>query len=82
MMWGYHDGGGWWIVMWMFMFIFWAFIALGVVWVVNSMRRGDRRDVESPEELLARRLASGEIDEQQYRSLRDTLSGRTRPRSS
>ena len=81
MMWGYHDAGGWdggwWIAMWLMMVLFWAFVAAGAVWLFTSVRRNDRRDQfgsEAPEEILARRLAAGDISQEQYRTLRDELS--------
>jgi putative membrane protein len=82
MMWSYHDGGGWWIAVWMCMVVFWAFVGLGAIWVTSNIRHSDRQSTEPPEEILARRLASGEIDEERYRSLRDALSGRGGPSAS
>lgn len=75
----YHWGGsGWW--MWG-MGIFWIFVVVAVVlaalWVARSSRggggagQGSRvsappRD-DSPEEILKRRYARGEIDDEEYR---------------
>jgi uncharacterized membrane protein len=77
---GYHDmDGGWWILMWVSMMAFWVFVVLAALWLVGGVRRRDRDTAESPEELLARRLASGEIDAPRYRALRDELRARHGP---
>jgi uncharacterized membrane protein len=82
MMWDNDGGAGWWIAMWLMMVVFWALVAATVVWVVSSLRSGARRDAETPEATLARRLAAGEIDEAQYRSLRQTLHDTRHPHPS
>ena len=70
---GGHMGGGWWWVMgigWL------VFLAAIVVIVVLLVRRSDDRGASArsgPEDLLAERLARGEIDEDEYRRRRDAL---------
>ena len=77
---GYHDmDGGWWILMWVSMMAFWVFVVLVALWLVGSVRGRGRDAAESPEDLLARRLASGEIDAPQYRALREEIRGRHGP---
>lgn len=82
-MWEYHDGGawGWWLLMSLSMVVFWVLVIVGIVALVNWS--GGKREAdggsgtrETPEQTLARRLASGEIDQEQYRALRDELRGR------
>ena len=68
---GYGDGG-WWIVMWISMAIFWGLLIIGVLTIVNWFGDGGRR-LESPDVTLDRRLAAGEIDQTQYRALREEL---------
>ena len=78
MMWG---DGGWWVFMWMWMAVFWGAVVLGVVWLVRSTagRSGDRPAVE----LLDRRLASGEIEIGEHRTLmRELGDGGLRRRGS
>jgi uncharacterized membrane protein len=73
---GYGDigwSGGWWVVMWVSMVLFWTFIVVLAAWLFSSLRGPDARDRESPENTLARRLASGDIDEATYRRLRDEI---------
>jgi uncharacterized membrane protein len=74
MMWGYADGG-WWIAMMIWMVLFWGIVIAGGAWLISSLTaRRDRE--ESPEDVLARRLAQGEIDREEYRALKDELRGR------
>lgn len=71
---GDHMDGGWWWVMgvgWL------VFLAAVVVIIVLFVRRSDHRGSSGartgPEDLLAERLARGEIDEDEYRRRRDAL---------
>ena len=77
---GYGMGAGGWIAM----TIFWVALIVLVVWALSralpaggnwggdGARRGEgARD--SAEDILDRRLAAGEIDEDTYRSIRATL---------
>ena len=75
-MWGYHDGG-WWIGMMAWMLIFWLAVIFTIVWVVAERWRNGGGD-EAPEAILARRLALGEIDEEQYHRLGDEIRTRGR----
>ena len=72
----WHSGmdGGWWVLM---MFV-WVGFAGVVVWaVVRSLgtREPPLHRGERPEEILDRRLASGEIDTKTYDELRARLGG-------
>lgn len=83
---GWYDGdhmGGFGLVMWMWMLVFWvASIALIVFLVVKLIPSGsDRHPAESsgavretPEQILDRAFATGEIDEETYCSRRSALS--------
>jgi putative membrane protein len=84
-MFGWHYGdwmpwGG--LVM---MIAFWALVIFGIVWLVRQSSgridrpgpsAGDLRE-PSPREVLDRRFAAGEIEEEEYRSRRAVLSGDT-----
>jgi putative membrane protein len=73
MMWGWDAGGGW-LMMGIGMLIWVALIAL-VVWLVIravGQRQGGPGS-EPAEELLRRRFASGEIDDEEYRQRLETL---------
>jgi putative membrane protein len=70
-----HMGGGWWWVMGIGWLLFLAFIGVLVYLLVrhhteptSAERRGS-----SAEQILAERLARGEIDEDEYRRRRDAL---------
>lgn len=79
---GFGMGGGM-----IAMTVFWVGLLVLVIWGVAqaSTGRGGGRDenprLETPEEILDRRYATGELDEDTYRSMRETLtSARSNPR--
>ena len=69
-MWGYHhDMSAWaWWLMSAGMVVFWAAVA----WVVITLVREPRHRTR-PDEILAERLARGEIDEETYRRQRELV---------
>ena len=83
MMWWYGEGGpGWggWLVMILSMLVFWGLLVWAAValmrWSRNTTGASARRnEPETPEQILARRFASGEINEEEYRSRLATLRG-------
>ena len=71
---GGHMDGGWWWVMGIGWLVFLAAIAVAVMlFVRQSDHRGTSATRGGPEDLLAERLARGEIDEDEYRRRRDAL---------
>ena len=64
--------------------LFWGLAITGVVLLVRYLRRSDRRASDTaqrhsvPEQILAERLARGEIDEEEYRGRLDILRGGAR----
>ena len=70
---------------WLFMGLFWVALLALIVWLVVRLlpTRGRRSvgcgDSESPEEILDRRFARGEIDEQTYASQRAALTAARGP---
>ena len=68
MMWG---DGSWWVLTWLWMAVFWGAMIVGVVWLARS--KGRRSTGMSVDEILKRRLASGEIDVGQYHRLKQEL---------
>lgn len=80
-----YDGFGWgWAAM-MFMPLLWIVLLGAVIWAVVRLAQpsggaGPARPApsgrESALEILDRRLASGEIDTETYREVRDQLTGR------
>jgi putative membrane protein len=84
MMYGEHMGAGGWILSVLLTLLVVALIVVGIVWLVRSVAAGTPAQVadqprESPRELLDRRLAAGEISEEEYRSLRAAV--RDEPRA-
>lgn len=89
---GYGMGAGGWIAM----TIFWVGLITLVVWALSralptgsgwgadtAPQRGGARDVatDSAEDILDRRFAAGELDEDSYRSMRATLRSSRATRS-
>ena len=80
---GHHDlDGGWWIVMMIGMLLFWALVVVAVVWAVRAWTGGQgpggpgpARHESTPQEVLERRLAEGEISVEEYEERRRVLSG-------
>ena len=70
-----HMSGGWWWVMGIGWLVFLAFIGLHVYLLVrhHTDTTTPRRQANSAEQLLAERLARGDIDEDEYRRRRDAL---------
>jgi uncharacterized membrane protein len=78
---GFGMGGG------IAMTVFWVGLVVLVIWAAYraSTRTGGDRDekprLETPEEILDRRYVAGELDDDEYRSKRETLtSARSTPR--
>jgi putative membrane protein len=71
-------GGGMSLWAWLFMGTFWVALLALIVWlVVRLLPSGSRPaggDVESPEDILDRRFARGEIDEETYAAQRSALA--------
>ncbi len=76
------DGGGW-VLMAIGMVLFWALVALAIVWLVRelgSSSRGAGADGTAgppdPVAILARRFAEGEISVEEYRERVAVLEGK------
>jgi putative membrane protein len=81
-----HGGWGWgWMsLMMVMMVLFWGAVIFGVVWLIRGAAWGRSVpegpvSIESATEILDRRFAEGEIDEEDYRARREVLSGRGEP---
>ncbi len=76
--WYWYDGGWVWMLV---NAIFWFALLAVIVWAVLQVVRrvGDhgRPHRETPQEILDRRFASGEIDADTYTEARERLAGRT-----
>jgi putative membrane protein len=71
-------GGGMGAGMWMFMGVFWLVLFGLIIWAVvrllPSRETGPGRDLDTPEEILDRRFARGEIDLEAYQAQRAALA--------
>jgi putative membrane protein len=83
MMNGWNGGMG--AAGWLFMSLFWVLLLVVIVWAAAQLFPGRREPVatatgpalgsgEQPQQILDRRLASGEIDVETYEKLRETLA--------
>lgn len=67
---GMWFGGG-------FMWIFWILLIVAVVWIIKAVSdtgsRTNNSNENSPLEILKKRYARGEIDEQEYKRRRKEL---------
>jgi putative membrane protein len=76
-------GGGMSLWAWLFMGTFWVALLTLIVWLVvrllPSASRPSGGGVESPEDILDRRFARGEIDEQTYAAQRSALAAHRGP---
>lgn len=63
-MWPYMGGMGWWMVIW---WLFGIAILVLLVWViVRAVGGSPGRAEDSPEQILKRRYARGEVDREEY----------------
>jgi putative membrane protein len=64
---GFHAGWmGWWMGLWM---VFWLAVLLLLVWIVARAAGGSGqawRADETPEQILKRRYARGEVEREEY----------------
>lgn len=76
-MWHMYDvGWGWWLVMSLGMIAFWALVIYVGFWLARNARPRERDEPpprESPDDVLRRRLASGEIPVEEYERLRRAM---------
>lgn len=72
-----YGDGGWWVVMWISMAVFWGLLIVGALAVINWLGDGSKRG-DSSDDILDRRFAAGEIDQTQYRALREELHAHPR----
>jgi len=76
MMWWYGDNGtGSWgaVLMMISMVLFWALAVVATTALVRHLLGTGRSRTTTPEQVLGERLARGEIDEQEFRRIRDAL---------
>lgn len=78
--------GAWAPFLWLFMGLFWVALIGLIIWLVTRLLPGGSHPatpapgpMESPEQILDRMFALGEIDEETYRSRRTALGDMRRP---
>lgn len=71
-----HNWGWWGMIGGLGMLLFWLLLIGGTIWLIATLARSAQNPgrgsitPESPQEILRRRLATGEITPQQYDDLR------------
>lgn len=81
MHWNWNDNwSGWsWALMMIGMVAFWGLVAWAIVAAVRSPKRTERDGSDAAEQILAKRLAAGEIEGDEYQHRLDLLrSGKVR----
>ena len=77
-------GGGMGYGAWMFMGLFWLILLGVIIWAVVRLlparRDGGDHGQDSPEDILDRRFARGEIDAEAYQTQRAALTAARGPR--
>ena len=75
MMWHWGTGGAWWmwIVGVLIMILFWGGVAAVVVLLVRSLAGPGRTQRDSAMDTLRRRLAAGEISEEEFERIRKVI---------
>ena len=63
---------------WIFMVLFWAFVILGIVYLIKQMSGNGKSAArqETAEDILKKRYASGEISKEEYREKSALIAGR------
>ncbi len=63
---------------WLMMLLFWILIIVGVIlvvrWLVDQGRLKESQSEETPIDVLKKRYASGEIDKEQFETLKRELT--------
>jgi putative membrane protein len=71
---GYYGYGPWmWLVGTLMMLLFWGGLIVLIVWAVRQFTPGQRPSAEDPTAILRRRLAAGEITQEQFEQARRAL---------
>ena len=80
MYWDGHGGGGWAVGMAIFMILFWgsivALLWVGVRALLNRPPQPGPADRQEPRDILAERLARGEIEPEEFQRRLELLGGK------
>lgn len=71
MMWGYNDGGSW-LLMATMMVLFWGGIIVLAIWAIRAFS-GSKPTGDVAMETLRRRLASGELSQEEFEKTKKVL---------
>lgn len=73
---GWMDGGGMFVMALIWILII-GLIAWLVIWLTHKDKRASNPHMETPKQILDRRLAAGEIDANAYAQSRRLIEGKT-----
>ena len=74
MMWPYYGGGWNWLWMAGMMVVFWGAVIFAIAWVVRALT-AQKTGVVDPITTLRKRLAAGEITQDEFEKTRKILQG-------
>ncbi|BCB95592.1 hypothetical protein JZK55_05140 [Dissulfurispira thermophila] len=57
-----------------FMVLFWVLVILGVIYLVQLIAKGQKRETDTALDILKKRYAKGEITKEEFEKLRDDLT--------
>ena len=76
MMWGAHEGMGWWMV---FGSVFWVLFLGAMVYFIATLSGRNNQPAtqrsDSPLDIAKRRYAAGEITEEEFKRLKEHIGG-------
>lgn len=73
--WGFHDTGtGWWFVMMFAMVLFWGLIIYASTRLLRGRPSAPGAHMETPAEILNRRLADGTLSPEEFKEHRRLMS--------
>lgn len=71
---GYYGSEPWmWLVGSLMMLLFWGGLIVLIVWAVRQFVHDERSSADDPQAILRRRLAAGEITQEQFDQARRAL---------
>lgn len=71
---GWGMGFGGWILIGLLWVVVLGFVVWGAIALLGGARTGGRAQAQTPEEILDRRFAQGELDPEQYQRARQQLT--------
>ncbi len=75
MCWDFGLGGGWWILAWILMLLFWAGLIALIVWGIKALTSGGGTTTgNTPLDIARERYARGEITKEEFEQIKKDLT--------